>query len=124
MEVPYFMTTRYLIGWKHYIIKIFLLQRLLKQYDRVQGMPQGLAMYAWRQLDATEWGSTLSYNVACDEYQHLQLVIWNYLSDIVEGYMSEEYSQYFAEHPFLRISRPDEPMSTLEDDDDGPPRWR
>lgn len=71
----------------------------------------------------TKWGPMLSYDDACDEYHHLHLVIMDYLPDIVEGYMIE-YSQYFAEHPFLRISRPDEPVPVLVDDEDRPPRQR
>lgn len=79
-------------------------------------------MYVQRQQDATEWGTTLSYDVVCDEYHRLQPMIWDYHSEIVEGYMTEEYSQYFSGNPFMRILRLDNLVSTLEDDEDKAPK--
>lgn len=85
----------------------------------VQGMPQGVAHYAHRQLDTADWGPCLSYIAAVQQFQALQPFVWDIQPDIVEAPLTADYAKYFSLHPFPRLTILDEP-STLRVEEDVP----
>lgn len=48
LEMPYVFMTRFLIGRTPFVIKRFLVTRVLWQYGCQQGIPQGTYLYAYR----------------------------------------------------------------------------
>lgn len=60
----------------------------------------------------------MSYDVVVTWFEKLVSMPWDMLLYNIDVGMDEEYTTYFAIHPFLRLIDPDEPIPAEEDDDD------
>lgn len=65
-EMVYFFSPRFLLGWVTYVLERFCFRRVVRQFGRWQGIPQGTAHYARVQSERAVWGLTLEYE-ACLE---------------------------------------------------------
>ncbi|XP_057861147.2 protein MAINTENANCE OF MERISTEMS-like [Cryptomeria japonica] len=71
IEMPFVFMTRYLIGRTPFVIERFVVTRVLRQFGRQQGIPQGACLYARRQQDVAAWGPTIDSVVAIEEFTGL-----------------------------------------------------
>lgn len=71
LEMQYVFMTQFLIGRTLFVIERFLVTRVLRQYGRQQGIPQGTCLYARRRQDIPDWGPTIDSAAVVEEFVQL-----------------------------------------------------
>lgn len=64
------------------------------------------------------WGPTISYKKVCTEYLSLGPQDWDYLPGTIDSRMTSEYAAYFTTRRFPRLTCPDDPEPTFDEDDE------
>lgn len=122
VELPYTFRSRYLIGRTPYILERQLVDRVGRQFGRIQRMPRGSGMYAHTVRDQAQFGPLLSYDQAVTQLAQMIPLPWDMWPEIEDADMDAEYIAYWAEHPFPRLTDPGELLDGDgggDDDDDG-----
>lgn len=79
-------------------------------------------MYARTVQDQVQFGPLLSYDQAVMQLTEMMPMPWDMWPEVDDAGMDAEYSAYWAEHPFPRLTDPAEPVDGEgggEDDDGG-----
>lgn len=82
-------------------------------------MPQFLGMYARTVRDQVHLGPLLSYDQVVTQLLEMVPMPWDIWEDVEDVGMDAEYSGYWTEHPFPRLTDPREPIERDGGDDSG-----
>lgn len=127
VELPYTFKSRYLIGRMTYVLERQLVDRVGRQFDRIQRMPRGSGMYAQTVRDQAHFRPLLSYDQAVMQLVEMIPLPWDMWAEIDDAGMDSEYTAYCDEHPSPRLTDPGEQIDgdgRGDEDDDGDGRGR
>lgn len=103
VELPYTFQSRHLIGRMPYVLERQLVNRVGRQFGRIQRMPQGSGMYARIVRVQAQFGPLLSYDQTMTQLLEMMPLPWDMWPEIEDAGMDAEYIAYWAEHPFPRL---------------------
>lgn len=98
-----------------------LVDKIGRQFGRIQRMPRGSDMYARTVRDQAQFGSLMSYDQAVTQLVEMIPLPWDMWPEIEDVGMDAKYTAYWAEHPFPQLTDPGEAVEGDGggDDDDG-----
>lgn len=73
-------------------------------------MPRGSGMYAHTVRDQAQFGLLLSYDQAVTQLVEMIPLPWDMWPEIEDTRMDAEYTAYWVEHPFPRLTDPGEAL--------------
>ncbi|XP_059070641.1 protein MAINTENANCE OF MERISTEMS-like [Cryptomeria japonica] len=97
VELPYTFRSRYLIGRMPYILERQLVDRVGRQFGRIQRMPRSLGMYARTVRDQAQFRPLLSYDQAVTQMTEMLPLPWDMWLEVEDAGMDTEYAAYWGQ---------------------------
>lgn len=94
VDLPYVFRSRYLIGRTPYVIEQQLIDKVCRQFGRIQQMPRGSGMYARTMRDQVHLGPLLSYDHTVTHMVEMVPFPWDIWVDVEDAGMDAEYTAY------------------------------